>query len=301
MSTIRIICGEAYMVKAAETFTVRAHDMGNGHLEVSGVRDSVMTELDWTPAMVRDHLEMLDALKDDEKYQLECAAKRLKIAANRCKTRVRRLCKAMGANTLLTLTYRFNEVDLGRVKLDVKEFNRRMLRVLPEFRFVALFEKQTRGAYHVHMATAGIPASFIKKNANGLPVKIKSFDLIRTIWRSVTKERQGNIDIARRKRHSMSSAAAIASYISKYITKSFSEGEKGSNRFAAYGDFTMPPVINLGRVSSALEVVEVCYSLLGDRVIFNQYYSPFGDWFFLHAEPGHRVTRNDSLAVSCVA
>ena len=283
---IRIMDGVAYERKSGETFTVRAHDMGNGHLEVSGVRDYVMTELDWTPAMIRDHQDMVTEALQSEWCIADRAAKLLKISANRAKTRVRRLCKAMGASTLLTLTYRFNEVNLDQVKLDLKEFNRRMLRVLPGFRFVAAFEQQKRGAWHVHLATAGIPASFKKRNLNGLEVKIKSFDLIRAIWRSVTKERQGNIDVARRKRHSLSSPAAIAAYISKYIAKNFELGEKGSNRYAAYGDFTMPPVMNLGRVSSALEVVEVAYSILGDRVVFNQYYSPFGDWFFLHAEFG---------------
>lgn len=280
---IRIISGVAYQVKSASTFTVRAHEM-NGHLEVSAVRDKVMEELEWSPSQIRDHLEMVAAAYEDEEFLQERQAKLLKIAANRAKTRVRRLCKAMGADTLLTLTYRFNEQDLAQVKRDLKEFNRRMLRVMPSFRFVAAFEPQKRGAWHIHMATAGIPSAFVQKNCNGLPVRVKSFDVIRAIWRSVTKERQGNIDVSRRKRHSLSSPAAIAAYISKYIAKNFEQGAKGSNRFAAYGDFTMPPVVTLGRVSSALEAVEVAYSCCDDRVVFNQHYSRFGDWFFLHAE-----------------
>ena len=60
-------------------------------------------------------------------------------AARRAKKRVRRLCKAMGANTLLTLTYRANEKDMVRCKADLKEFNRRMLRLIPGFRFVDVF------------------------------------------------------------------------------------------------------------------------------------------------------------------
>lgn len=281
---IRIIDGVAYMRKTADTFTVRARELGNGHFEATAVRDGTWEELEWTRQQIADHLEMVEKAMADEDWSKERKAKLLKIAANRAKTRVRHLCKAMGADTLLTLTYRACETDLARVKRDLKEFNRRMLRELPGFRFVGAFEKQARGAYHVHMATAGIPKYFVRKAANGAPSRVKSYDLLRAVWRSVTKDRQGNIDVARRKRHSMSTPARIASYISKYISKEFAAGEPYTNRYTKYGDFEVPQVINLGTVGSALEAVEVVYSLLGSRVVFNQGYSRFGDWFFLHGE-----------------
>lgn len=282
---IRILDGVAYEGKASPFFNVSAHELGNGHVEVSAVKKTEWHELDWSPRVIQDYLDCVEQLKNDPADCAERAAKRLRISANRAKTRVRRLCKAMGASTLLTLTYRFNELDLSAVKADLKAFNRRMERELPNFRFIAAFEKQKRGAYHVHMATAGIPLYFMKKNANGLPVRVRSFDVIRAIWRSVTKERGGNIDVARKKRHTRSTPASIAAYLSKYIAKDFIEGEPGTNRYAKYGDFDLPPAVNLGFVASALEAVEVCFSVLGDRVVFNQHYSNFGDWFFLHGEP----------------
>lgn len=281
---IRIVEGVAYLGEVSPYFTVRAHELGNGHIECSAVKTITWKELDWIPQVMDDYLEMLALDADDPVIQAERAARRLAVSANRAKTRVRRLCKAMGATTLLTLTYRFNELDLARVKADLKEFNRRMKRELPGFRFIAAFEKQQRGAYHVHMATAGIPLYFIKKTATGIPTRVRSFDLIRKIWRSVTKERGGNIDVARKKRHSTSSPARIAAYLSKYIAKDFEEGVPGSNRYAKYGDFDLPPVVTLGLVANALEAVEVCYAVLGDRVVFSQHYSRFGDWFFLHGE-----------------
>lgn len=282
---IRIIDGIPFEGKSASTFRVRAHDLGSGHLEASAVRETVWTELDMSPLALADYLACVEALRNDPEHQAMKAARALQIAANRAKTAVRRSCKVMGASTLLTLTYRANEEDLGRVKRDLKEFNRRMLRELPDLRFVAAFERQKRGAYHVHIATGGIPVHFQKPGLHGVPVRVRSFDVIRAVWRSVTKDRGGNIDVARRKRHSRSTPAKIASYLSKYIGKDFSEGDKGVNRYARYGSFDIPAPVDLGRFSSALDAVAALHHLAGDLVVFNQHFSRFGDWYFLHAEP----------------
>lgn len=281
---IRIINGVAYEGKSGESFRVRAHDLGNGHIEASAVRETTWRELEWDALAMECYLDCLKALEDDAAYQAQKAARALKVAANRAKTAVRRSCKVIGASTLLTLTYRHNEEDLARVKADLKEFNRRLLRLMPDLRFVACFERQQRGAYHIHIATGGIPASFTRPGVHGLPVRVKSFDAIRAVWRSVTKERGGNVDVSRRKRHSRSTPAKIASYISKYVAKDFEEGEKGSNRYARYGSFDIPAPVDLGRFKSALEAVRAIYVLTGDLVVFTQHLSKWGDWFFLHAE-----------------
>ena len=273
----------------ADTFTVSAVELGHGHLEVSAKRDLTWRELDWTSDQIRDHVLMLEELKFDVAHQADQRDKCLKIASNRAKTRIRRLCKSMGTNTLLTLTYRHNELDLSRAKADMKEFNRRMLRVFPLFACVVGFEMQTRGAYHMHLGTAAIPAHFIRPNAQGVGHRVKSFDVIRAVWRSVTKERGGTVNIAKRKRHLSSSPARIASYLSKYLAKSFADGEKGSNRFTSYGAGQVPAVVNLGRVGSALEAVEIAFGLLGGRSVFGQHFSKWGDWFYLHGENLHPI------------
>lgn len=286
---IRIINGVAYEGKPSPYFNVSAHELGHGHIEVSAVKRIEWRELDWEPLAIQDYLDCVEALKLDPETIAEKAAKCLKVAANRAKTRVRRLCKSMGADALLTLTYRFCETDKTQVQKDLKEFNRRMLRQLPDFRFVAVFEKQARGAFHIHMATGGIPTHFMRSSPNAQTQKmhswrVKSFDVLRAVWRSVVGGRGGNIDLARRKRHMSSSAAKIASYISKYIVKDFAEGDKNSNRYFTYGVLKIPPAVNLGFVVNAIQAVEVCYSVLGDRVVFGQHFSHFGDWFYLHGE-----------------
>lgn len=283
---LRIIDGIAYRGQPGKQLRVTAHDLGNGHLEVSAVRVTDWKELELDAFALQDYLDMLAEKELDPEVQAERAARRLSIAANRAKTKVRRLCKALGVTTLLTLTYRANERDLAQVKKDLKEFNRRMLRVMPNFRFVAGFERQDRGAYHVHMGTAGIPAVFLRKNAAGVPTRVKSFDVIRAVWRSVTKERGGNIDVSRKKRHSLSTPAAIAKYLSKYITKEFTEGEKHSNRYTSYGAPRLDKPLDFGKFDGAREAVEFCYSLLSGHLVFDQHFSRWGDWFYLHAERG---------------
>jgi len=275
--------GEVYDVARDGPFKVRAHPLGNGHLEVSFRKGDVARELDWSPDVIRNHLEMMERWR--EEHEEERRERALKVAANRAKTRVRKLCKAMGATTLLTLTYRANETDLARCKADLKEFNRRMLRVLPEFAFVAAFEHQDRGALHVHMATCRIPKEFERTNSTGQKYKVKSYDVIRAVWRSVTKDRQGNIDVQRTKRNAKRSPARIAAYIAGYIIKEFAEGEKWSNRWTKYGVSDVPKPVDLGEVDTALEALRVAMACVnGEQSICNLVFSRFGDWGYVAAE-----------------
>jgi len=273
-------------------FRVLGHDLGHGHTEVTASREVVWTEADWSPAYMQDVLDVIRTAWA-EADPAEVAAKHRERAARGARTRVRRLCKAMGADTLLTLTYAANMTDLAQCKADLKEFNRRMLRVLPGFQAVACFERQKRGAWHVHIATAGIPTV--------LPVKgggdFRSFNVIRAIWRSVTKGNGGNVDVARRRFHSRKTSAEIASYIAKYIGKSFLDPEitSGVNRWTKFGKCEVPPPINLGRCASLLEALDSCFQLLGraDKVC-RIALDKWKDWFFLEAErkPGRQLMLN---------
>ncbi|WP_406623060.1 hypothetical protein [Acidovorax sp. SDU_ACID1] len=216
-------------------FRVKAHDLGAGHIEVSGVERTCWQELGWTAGQIQDYLDML--ADPDHQSDVDKRARALEVAANRAKTRVRKLCKAMGADTLMTLTYKGNQQDLALCKAHLKEFVRRVRRVIPDFRAVCGFEQQKRGAWHVHMATVRLPASLKARNG----VLVKSWNVLRAIWRSVTKAHGGNVDISARKRHSQRTAARIAAYLSKYITKAFEEGDKWSNRWTKFGDVEVPP------------------------------------------------------------
>ncbi|GKS88233.1 hypothetical protein [Acidovorax sp. SUPP2539] len=269
--------------KTGDGINLKAHDLGHGHTEITGSAPTVWEELDWSSMVLEHYLEA--AIQHREENADELREKALTIAANRAKVKVRKLCKAMGADTLLTLTYWANETDLQRSKKDLKEFVRRLRRVMPDFRAVAVYEHQARGALHWHMATANIPATFTRTADNGQPCKVKSFDVIRAIWRSVTKERKGNIDIARRKANSRKSPAQIASYIAKYIVKAFRDGQAFSNRYSAFGDFGIPQPVSMGYYPSLRDAWAAAYGCVLDaQQIVLERLSHFKDWFVLHAE-----------------
>lgn len=274
---IRTIDGVAYLGKPAPYFKLKAHDLGHGHLEVSAYRPIVYEELDWPLEQVRDHEEMVERYR--EEHADEVREKHRARAAKRAKTQVRRLCKVMGAVSLVTLTYRENQTDLDLCKKHLKEFVRRVRRVWPEFMGIAAFEKQKRGAWHVHLATPRVPSELEK---NG--VKVKSFNLLRSIWRSVVGLDNGNIDVKNRKRNSKRSPAKLAAYLSKYIMKAFAEGVDYSNRWTKFGNFTVPQAVDLGVVDSAIRAIELAYELGLEGATSTAFLSHFSDMVFFAFE-----------------
>lgn len=275
---IRIIDGVAFHGKPGSGYNVTAHPLGNGHIEVTASRVTDWVECDWSESVMRDHLDMLAKYREEHADDYE--KRKRDIACKRAKTAVRRLCKRMGVDTLLTLTYRACETDLDRAKADLKEFNRRMLRVLPGFAFVAAFERQKRGAWHMHLATRNIPGTL-----PGAQGEFRSFNVIRAIWRSVTKDREGNIDVKRRKRNSQKSAAQIASYIASYIAKEFEDGDKGVNRYAKYGKVDDYTPVKLGYVSNLRDALDIAFALLPESCdVQKLFLNRWHDVFYLAAE-----------------
>lgn len=212
-------------------FDLVRRDLGNGH------REYLMT-----PIKTWEHIGVLsdDAYADRqdcmEATEEERRDANLERAAKRAKSRVRHLCKAAGVDTLLTLTYQENMRDWATLKRHTKEFNRRMARIIPGWFYVAAFERQEREAWHVHMAVHRLPRALELKPG----VVLKSFNVIRAVWRSVTKEHGGNIDVQARKRNSQRAPSKIAAYIAKYMTKAFAEGEPWSNRFSSSRGVSVP-------------------------------------------------------------
>lgn len=277
---IRIIDNVAYESKRSDSYKLKAVDCGHGHLEFSACAMTEWHELEWSQSQINDHLEMIAA--DAQERAEEIAQKHAERAARSAKSRVRRLCKSMGADTLLTLTYRAEVTDLAECKADLKEWVRRVRRVLPDFRAVAAFERQKRGAWHVHLATVRLPASL--RNRDG--VKVKSFPLLLSIWRSVTKEKGGSFNSKSRKRNSQRSPARLASYLSKYITKAFESGDKWVNRWTRFGDCEMPQTIDLGITKNLTQAIVDFFALAGDSVeVVNAAVSRWRDWVFCAFEP----------------
>jgi len=155
------------------------------------------------------------------------------------RTRLRALRKlrervlSLGADRLLTLTYRENMQDYALSKEHVRKFVARVRKSIPGWKFVAVPEQQERGAYHWHFAISGF-----------MDVKI-----VRSAWIKIVGD--GNIDISPPRK---GGAAKLADYISKYLGKGFDVHGK-----VRYSHFYM--------TSRGLTAVSYSYDLIG----FTQY------------------------------
>lgn len=273
----------AFASSRAETVTLKAHDLGNGHLEVVATADRVWEELDWSQRKIQTLLDNREKWPDQTEEEREAAS--LKASAQRAKSRVRRLCKVMGADCMLTLTYRANQTDLALCKKHLKEFVRRVNRTIKGFRAVCAFEQQERGAWHVHMAVERVSSSLEYKG-----VKLKSYNVLRAIWRSVVGDLGGNVDLSSGKGKNRS-PARIAAYLSKYLMKAFEDGDKGSNRWTRFGDVECPKAIELGSYQSMREGIAAAFSLVDQSAdVVNKFLGRWGDVFFLVVE-GQTVHR----------
>ena len=138
-------------------------------------------------------------------------------AVRRARSRLRQLILSAKADHLLTLTYRENLTDYKQACRDLSGFIRHVRTYLPDFVFIAVPERQKRGAWHWHLAVVGR----------------QDVDMLRRVWRSVVGE--GNIDVQPPKRTKTNRRLAIVAYLSKYLAKGFAEGDRELNghRFRA--------------------------------------------------------------------
>lgn len=269
--TLRLIQGIVYEVKRSpDEWEITRHDLGNGQLEVSARQVTYMVE---HSAASECDIEAFEKRADEEREDRE----RLNAlrAARRAKTRVRRLVKSMGLDALLTLTYRANQTDRVLCFKHLKEFVRRMRRVLPKFAYVAALEQQKRGAWHVHLAVHALP-----RELPWAGVKVKSYSVVRAVWRSVVGDLGGNIDQARRKRSSQSRPAKLAAYLSKYMLKAFEDGDAWSNRFSA-SSHQLPDAVRVRLQGELREVIALAYVDVQPDALSSPWVSDFGDAFFL--------------------
>lgn len=202
----------------------------------------------WVPA-VPSELELLD----------KAAANRER-SARRARTKVRRLCKAKGLTTLLTLTYRENMVDRGRMARDFDVFIKRLRRVVPDVQYVCVFERQKRGAWHAHIAVPRVMSHYVHRGC-----LVRSFDLLRSLWRAVVGADNGNVDVSRSRRVGRS-AAKLAAYMSKYVTKTFGDHGEGGDSYRASGRALPQPIVVRLSTSAFTEAAAMLLDLLSNEV-----------------------------------
>lgn len=251
-------------------YVARIHALNNGMVEASLRPQYGWHEVDClTDSALADYAECVANPVPPSPLQLEQTALENRTrATRRARAEVRRKCKHRALIEILTLTYRENMVDRDRMSHDLDKFVKRVRRVIPSFEYVCVFERQTRGAWHAHLAVRRVLPYYWK---GGHTKKlVRSFDLLRSMWRGVVGPQNGNIDVSKRKKQRWS-AAKIAGYISKYIGKSFGDNPAHENSYSASNGALPSPV----RYSFAtcLEGIAGLYELLSLEVAGGDVYT----------------------------
>jgi hypothetical protein len=228
------------------SYDLRVHDLGHGQVEALAMPRYAWTELDATPEALSRAADAQGNVWDSANGEWlpselsardieERAVSNRERSARRAKTQVRRLIKSKNLDTMLTLTYRENMTDRAQIARDFDVFMKRIRRIFPRFEYVCVFEEQKRGAWHAHIAVQRVQSHYLHKGT-----LVKSYDLLRAVWRAVVG--QGNVDISKARRHSQRNIARLASYLSKYLSKTFDAGGVGDS-YRASGKALPKPVV----------------------------------------------------------
>lgn len=218
----------------------------------------------------------------------------LENSGRRAKRNCRWRIKSAAVAQLLTLTYKENQQDFDRARADWKAFWRKVARYWPGARAIFSFEQQQRGAWHVHAAIDKLPTHF---NIDGQ--RVRSFDFLRRLWRSVVGE--GNIDVdghrknkfglpsqskAEGKARQSESLVKLAGYVSKYLTKDYGSGLIGRNRWGSTQNIDVPPAIVFDMPEMPLsELIALAFDQRpGERIAAHRM-GQFGKLWVLYTEP----------------
>ena len=178
-------------------------------------------------------------------------------AVSRAKQTTRFLAQQMCADRLLTLSYRENMEDRQKACDDFRRFVRLVKHGwkgrsgLPNWRYVAVLERQQRGAYHVHIAVCGWqPITFLREcwyRALGASIDAKGSDTPGGI--NVTPPRDHN-GPSRKKEWA---TVRLASYIVKYMHKTFDESTTEKHRYWRSRDIAVPVTYRHWLVATNME------------------------------------------------
>lgn len=219
----------------------------NGHTEISCKNLVIWEDTgERAPDTFDEYIKNFDGEKLEERLKERAAeleekrqAQMLK-NAQMAKTKCRWIIKSHGLDELLTITYRDNQQDRDLCKKHFKEWVRRMKAALGgKFVYCASFERQDRGAMHVHVACHKLP-----KHGTRAGVKIAAWRLGTEVWRSIVGADNGLCFVGGKTRNGgyrrNLSLAKLAAYVSKYIMKDYAEAPKGSNRFSRSDGLEVP-------------------------------------------------------------
>lgn len=236
----------------SDEYIVRTQRFDDGQQEVVAFSVAVQRrfhELRMRPRAMRGKREKLADESDDDASAK--ASKSLQTSIERSRRMIRKRCKAIRADRMLTLSTRANETRLDVWAKWWDEFRRR-LNKLQDFHYVAVLERQQRGAWHIHVAVSGR----------------QNWKLLRSIWLSVISKSgtDGTVNdsykrqcfIRRLSGKGRAMRHRIATYIAKYVGKDADASTFNKKRYWTSKGIVLPEVTtyaHLGREFGAIDAV----------------------------------------------
>lgn len=191
-------------------------------------------------------------------------------AAKRARQNVRYLAKSLFADHMLTFSYRENVDDRARVAADWKEFVRLFRIRYPDWKYVAVLEKQERGALHIHVAVHGRQDIRWLLRCWLLAIGQPAVDV--SAWlvggESLGGRSLGAVNVEPPKRRWAGSARhwkgdKLAAYLTKYIGKEFEEAEKSTKKYWASRNIERPEIKRFWlRAESYVDAVVEAHDLI---------------------------------------
>ena len=247
----------------------------NGHSELSFKPCIAWSESDSPPPSPWNEYitqfsgeKLLERQKERENELAENRERQREKNAQRAKSQCRWVIKSQGLNELLTLTYRENQECRDLCKKHFKEWVRRMKVAFGgKFVYCASFEKQARGAMHVHVACHKLPEHGIRKGQ-----KIKAWKLGTEIWRSIIGLNNGLCFVGGKTKNAgyrrNLSLAKLAGYVSKYIMKDYADSPMEKNRYSRSDGLTLPKAVKTTYTGlSMAQMIELAFECVEGDVI----------------------------------
>ena len=165
-------------------------------------------------------------------------------AVRRAKQNIRWLCKVMEADRLFTLTYRANQTDREQARADFSKFLRlvrsgwRGVVGVPNWQYVAVLERQDRGAYHIHCAVKGFQRIKFLRAA--------WFKALGGSGDEAGEQTPGNVDVTNPDKARWGHTGRewkvnkLAGYLTKYLAKTFDETTSEKKRYWHVKDLKAP-------------------------------------------------------------
>lgn len=227
-----------------------------------GSRVATLTKNTWPPRAERVALYGAEAIQrriNAKAGRLPRTERSIAVAVQRAKKMVFLKVQAAGLDHMLTLTYRENMQDRARLVADWTYFVKLVHAKFPSWPFVAVPEKQERGAWHIHAAVKGW----------------QDVKFLRKMWHRVVGQDNGNIDVrgewrrGRMKKTKEWSKSGLAGYLSKYIGKSFADStERDLRRYWPSKGIDVPEgLVSMVDAETWEEAVVSTFGLVADETM----------------------------------